>query len=52
VARQLLSPMFGPTSLFMAEGTDWKWQRRAVAPTFRHEFYRWESNYWRVITNH
>ena len=37
VARQLLSPMLGPTSLFMAEGADWKWQRRAVAPTFRHD---------------
>src|SRR5262249_57128828 len=23
--------------LFMAEGADWKWQRRAVAPTFRHD---------------
>jgi cytochrome P450 len=37
VARQLLSPMLGPTSLFMAEGADWKWQRRAVAPSFRHD---------------
>jgi cytochrome P450 len=37
VARQLLSPMLGPTSLFMAEDADWKWQRRAVAPTFRHD---------------
>jgi len=37
VARQLLTPMLGPTSLFMAEGADWKWQRRAVAPTFRHD---------------
>jgi cytochrome P450 len=37
VARQLLSPMLGPTSLFMAEGADWKWQRRAVAPAFRND---------------
>ena len=37
MARQLLSPMLGTTSLFMAEGADWKWQRRAAAPTFRHE---------------
>jgi cytochrome P450 len=37
VARQLLSPMLGPTSLFMAEGADWKWQRRAVAPSFQHD---------------
>src|SRR5262249_50214988 len=36
-ARQLLSPMLGPASLFMAEGADWKWQRRAVASTFRHD---------------
>src|SRR6266496_1992315 len=35
--RQPSSPMLGPTSLFMAEGGDWKWQRRAVAPTFRHD---------------
>jgi cytochrome P450 len=37
VARQLLLPMVGPTSLLMAEGADWKWQRRAAAPTFRHD---------------
>jgi cytochrome P450 len=37
LARQLLSPMLGTTSLFMAEGADWKWQRRAVAPAFRHD---------------
>jgi cytochrome P450 len=24
-------------SLFLAEGTNWKWQRRAVAPAFRHD---------------
>jgi cytochrome P450 len=29
--------MLGPTSLFMAEGADWKWQRRAVASTFHHD---------------
>jgi cytochrome P450 len=37
VARQLLSPILGADSLFMAEGADWKWQRRAVAPAFRHD---------------
>ncbi len=37
MARQLLSPMLGATSLFMAEGAEWKWQRRAAAPAFRHE---------------
>lgn len=32
--------MSGPInreSLFFVEGSDWKWQRRAVAPAFRHE---------------
>ena len=37
LARQLLLPMVGPTSLLMAEGANWKWQRRAAAPTFRHD---------------
>jgi cytochrome P450 len=36
-ARQLLSPMLGTTSLVMAEGAVWKWQRRAIAPTFRND---------------
>jgi cytochrome P450 len=35
LARQLLSPMLGTTSLFMAEGADWRWQRRALAAAFR-----------------
>jgi cytochrome P450 len=29
--------VIGRTSLFLAEGPDWRWQRRAVAPIFRHE---------------
>ena len=29
--------MVGDTSLFLAEGANWRWQRRAVAPIFRHE---------------
>jgi cytochrome P450 len=37
LARQLLSPMLGTTSMFMAEGAEWKWQRHAVAPAFRHD---------------
>jgi len=37
LAQRLLSPLLGTTSLLTAEGPDWKWQRRAVAPTFRHE---------------
>jgi cytochrome P450 len=37
VTRRSFTPMIGPTSLFLAEGADWRWQRRAVAPIFRHE---------------
>jgi cytochrome P450 len=37
MARRLLSLMLGSNSLLMAEGADWKWQRRAVAPAFRHD---------------
>jgi cytochrome P450 len=37
LAKRLLSPLVGATSLLMAEGPDWRWQRRAVAPTFRHD---------------
>jgi cytochrome P450 len=37
VTRRSFAPMIGPTSLFLAEGADWRWQRRAVAPIFRHE---------------
>jgi cytochrome P450 len=35
--RRSFSPVIGDTSLFLAEGADWRWQRRAVAPIFRHE---------------
>jgi cytochrome P450 len=37
MARRLLSPTLGATALFMAEGAQWKWQRRATTPTFRHD---------------
>jgi cytochrome P450 len=37
VTRRSFAPMIGRTSLFLAEGADWRWQRRAVAPIFRHE---------------
>jgi cytochrome P450 len=37
VTRRSFAPMIGPTSLFLAEGADWRWQRRAVAPIFRHD---------------
>ena len=32
-----LSSAFSRKSLFFAEGADWRWQRRAAAPAFRHE---------------
>src|SRR5262249_38138266 len=35
--RRSFAPVIGETSLFLAEGADWRWQRRAVAPIFRHE---------------
>src|SRR5262249_41232296 len=37
VSRRTLAPFTGQTSIFLAEGAEWRWQRRAVAPTFRHE---------------
>src|SRR5262244_3950777 len=35
--RRSFAPVIGNTSLFLAEGAEWRWQRRAVAPVFRHE---------------
>ena len=35
--RRSFAPVIGETSLFLAEGAEWRWQRRAVAPIFRHE---------------
>lgn len=35
--RRAFAPLIGDNSLFLAEGADWRWQRRAVAPIFRHE---------------
>ena len=32
-----LSSAFSRKSLFLAEGADWRWQRRAAAPAFRHQ---------------
>jgi cytochrome P450 len=37
LARRLLAPLLGKRSLLLAEGSDWRWQRRAAAPAFRHE---------------
>lgn len=35
VTKTLLSPAIGD-SLFIAEGSHWRWQRRATAPAFAH----------------
>src|SRR6516162_10829955 len=35
--RRSFAPVIGETSLFLAEGAEWRWQRRAVAPIFRNE---------------
>ncbi len=35
VTKALLSPAIG-NSLFIAEGSHWRWQRRAAAPAFAH----------------
>ena len=35
--RRSFAPVIGDTSLFLAEGADWRWQRRAVSQIFRHE---------------
>jgi cytochrome P450 len=36
-ARRLLAPLIGERALLMAEGAEWRWQRRAAAPAFRHD---------------
>jgi len=37
VTRRAFAPAIGAKSIFLAEDADWRWQRRAVAPIFRHE---------------
>ena len=37
MTRRALAPIIGATSLLLAEGAEWRWQRRTVAPSFRHE---------------
>jgi cytochrome P450 len=37
VTRRAFAPAIGAKSIFLAEAADWRWQRRAVAPIFRHE---------------
>ncbi len=31
------APVIGANALFLADGPDWRWQRRAVASAFRHD---------------
>src|SRR5262245_44469733 len=35
--RRAFAPFLGETSIFLAEGADWRWQRRAAAPIFRND---------------
>jgi len=35
--RRSFKPTVGDNSIFVAEGAEWRWQRRAAAPIFRHE---------------
>jgi cytochrome P450 len=37
VTIRAFAPTIGRNSLFLAEGAEWRWQRRAVAPIFRPE---------------
>ena len=37
VTNQAMSNILDQRGLFLAEGADWRWQRRAVAPAFRCE---------------
>jgi cytochrome P450 len=35
--RRSFKPVVGDNSIFVAKGAEWRWQRRAAAPIFRHE---------------
>ncbi len=37
LSRRAMAAVTGETSLILAEGAAWRWQRRAVAPTFRYD---------------
>jgi cytochrome P450 len=37
IMRRAFAPFLGKTSIFLAEGAHWRWQRRAAAPIFRNE---------------
>jgi len=36
IIRRTIGPAVGNDSIFTAEGAQWRWQRRAAAPPFRH----------------
>lgn len=36
IIRRTIGPAVGNESIFTAEGVQWRWQRRAAAPPFRH----------------
>lgn len=37
IIQRTIGAAVGNTSIFTAEGADWRWQRRASSPPFRHE---------------
>jgi cytochrome P450 len=37
MTRRTFAPMIGESSIFLAEGVDWRWQRRSMSPTFQHD---------------
>lgn len=37
ILQRAIGPAVGRTSIFTAEGADWRWQRRASSPPFRHQ---------------
>lgn len=37
VTRRAFAPAIGANSIFLAEDAEWRWQRRAVSPMFRHD---------------
>jgi cytochrome P450 len=36
-SSRAMRSILDPSSMFLSEGADWRWQRRAVAPAFRYE---------------
>jgi cytochrome P450 len=37
ITWRVFAPVFGDTSLFVAEGAAWRWRRHAASSSFRHE---------------